>query len=65
MVFFVQSISTLLPTGLTLTAYASSLGTRVYTKYCVLRKQQNQMVQKLGNIYKRYAQLLANNTQVG
>uniref|UniRef100_A0A3P8UQT3 DNA-directed RNA polymerase n=1 Tax=Cynoglossus semilaevis TaxID=244447 RepID=A0A3P8UQT3_CYNSE len=59
----IQSISTLLPTGLTLTAYASSLGTRVYTKYCVLRKQQNQMVQKLGNIYKRYAQLLANNTQ--
>lgn len=40
------------------------LGHRVYTKYCVQQKQQNQVVEKLRNIYNAYTDLLAKDTKV-
>lgn len=53
------------PSGESLKILARDLGNRVYTKYAVRQKQQNQTVEKLGNIYKAYTRLLAKDTEVG
>uniref|UniRef100_A0A8C9Z114 DNA-directed RNA polymerase n=1 Tax=Sander lucioperca TaxID=283035 RepID=A0A8C9Z114_SANLU len=52
------------PSGESLKILASDLGNRVYTKYSVRQKHQNQMVEKLGNIYNGYTDLLAKDTKV-
>ncbi|XP_059197973.1 DNA-directed RNA polymerase, mitochondrial [Centropristis striata] len=58
-----QSIATLPPAGDSLKNIANILGNSVYTKYCVRQKHQNQMVEKLGNIYNAYTDLLAKDTK--
>ena len=60
----VQSVANLPPSGDSLKILAGDLGSRVYTKYSVLQKQQNQMVEKLGKIYCSYTDLLAKDTKV-
>lgn len=59
----VQSVANLPPSGESLKILARDLGTRVYTKYSVRQKQQNQMVQKLSNIYSSYTNTLAKDTE--
>ncbi|XP_072245864.1 DNA-directed RNA polymerase, mitochondrial [Leuresthes tenuis] len=59
-----QSVNNLPPTGESLKTLASDLGNRVYTKYSVQQKQQNQMVEKLRNIYNAYTELLAKDTKM-
>lgn len=51
-------------TGESLKVLARDLGNRVYTKYCVQQKYQNQTVEKMSNIYNTYADLLAKDTKV-
>lgn len=53
------------PSGESLKFLAHDLGNSVYTKYCVRQKHQHQTVEKLGNIYKTYLDLLAKDTKVG
>lgn len=60
----VQSVAKLPPTGEALKILARELGNRVYTKYCVRQKQKNQMVEKLGNIYNAFTDVLAKDTKV-
>lgn len=60
----VQSVANMPPSGESLKILARDLGNRVYTKYCVQQKRQNQMVEKLGNIYNTYTKLLAKDTKV-
>ncbi|KAI3368300.1 hypothetical protein L3Q82_008012 [Scortum barcoo] len=60
----IQSVANLPPSGESLKILARDLGNRVYTKYCVRQKHQNQMVEKLGNIYNAYTDLLAKDTKV-
>ncbi|XP_063748166.1 DNA-directed RNA polymerase, mitochondrial isoform X2 [Eleginops maclovinus] len=55
----IQSIDNLPPSGESLKVLAKYLGSRVNTKYQVRQKQQNQMVEKLNNIYNTYTDLLA------
>lgn len=50
--------------GESLKTLARDLGNRVYTKYSVQQKLQNQIVEKLGNIYSAYVDLLAKDTKV-
>lgn len=52
------------PNGESLKILARDLGNRVYTKYCVRQKHQNQILEKLGNIYNAYTELLAKDTKV-
>uniref|UniRef100_A0A8C9YZI6 DNA-directed RNA polymerase n=1 Tax=Sander lucioperca TaxID=283035 RepID=A0A8C9YZI6_SANLU len=59
----IQSVASLPPSGESLKILASDLGNRVYTKYSVRQKHQNQMVEKLGNIYNGYTDLLAKDTK--
>ncbi len=60
----VQSVASLPPSGESLKILARDLGNRVYTKYSVRQKHQNQMVEKLGCIYNTYTDLLAKDTKV-
>lgn len=60
----VQSVANLAPRGESLKILARDLGARVYTKYSVQQKHQNQTLEKLGNIYKGYTDLLAKDTKV-
>ncbi|XP_070764793.1 DNA-directed RNA polymerase, mitochondrial [Enoplosus armatus] len=59
----IQSVASLSPSGESLKILATDLGSRVYTKYSVQQKHQNQMVEKLGNIYSTYTDLLAKDTK--
>lgn len=61
---FLQSVTNLPPSGESLKILARDLGNRIYTKYCVRQKQQNQIVEKLGSIYSAYTDLLAKDTKV-
>lgn len=60
----IQSVANLPPSGESLKILARDLGNRVYTKYSVRHKQQNQMLEKMGNIYNVYTDLLAKDTKV-
>ncbi|XP_070687928.1 DNA-directed RNA polymerase, mitochondrial [Pempheris klunzingeri] len=59
----IQSVANLPPSGESLKIIARDLGNRVYTMYSVRQKQQNQMVEKLCNIYSAYTDLLAKDTK--
>lgn len=59
-----QSVATLPPSGESLKILARDLGSRVYTKYSVRQKHQNQMLEKLSTIYNRYTEVLAKDTKV-
>ncbi|KAL6107719.1 polrmt [Pungitius sinensis] len=59
----IQSVASLPPSGESLKILGRDLGHRVYTKYCVQQKQQNQVVEKLRNIYSAYTDLLAKDTK--
>ncbi|XP_032381991.1 DNA-directed RNA polymerase, mitochondrial isoform X1 [Etheostoma spectabile] len=59
----IQSVASLPPSGESLKILASDLGNRVYTKYSVRQKHQNQIVKKLANIYNGYIDLLAKDTK--
>lgn len=61
---FVQSVANMPPSGESLKVLARDLGHRVYTKYCVRQKFENQAVEKLGSIYSAYTELLAKDTKV-
>lgn len=52
------------PSGEALKILAREVGGRVYSKYSVLQKYRNQEVEKLGNIYNAYTELLAKDTKV-
>uniref|UniRef100_A0A671UEM3 DNA-directed RNA polymerase n=1 Tax=Sparus aurata TaxID=8175 RepID=A0A671UEM3_SPAAU len=56
-------IANMSPSGESLKVLAKDLGNRVYTKYCVRQKHQNQILEKLGNIYNAYTELLAKDTK--
>ncbi|KAM7410187.1 hypothetical protein PAMA_001571 [Pampus argenteus] len=60
----IQSVANMPPSGESLKILARDLGNRVYTKYTVRQKHQNQTVEKMGNIYNAYTGLLAKDTQV-
>uniref|UniRef100_A0A672HQR7 DNA-directed RNA polymerase n=1 Tax=Salarias fasciatus TaxID=181472 RepID=A0A672HQR7_SALFA len=60
----IQSVSNLPPSGESLKILARDLGHRVFTKYSVRQKHQNQTVEKLGSIYSMYTDLLAKDTKV-
>uniref|UniRef100_A0AAX7TAQ7 DNA-directed RNA polymerase n=1 Tax=Astatotilapia calliptera TaxID=8154 RepID=A0AAX7TAQ7_ASTCA len=60
----IQSVANLPPSGESLKILARDLGNRVFTKYCVRQKHQNQTVEKLGSIYNAYTDLLAKDTKV-
>uniref|UniRef100_A0A669BC71 DNA-directed RNA polymerase n=1 Tax=Oreochromis niloticus TaxID=8128 RepID=A0A669BC71_ORENI len=59
----IQSVANLPPSGESLKILARDLGNRVFTKYCVRQKHQNQTVEKLGSIYNAYTDLLAKDTK--
>uniref|UniRef100_A0A669BXA8 DNA-directed RNA polymerase n=1 Tax=Oreochromis niloticus TaxID=8128 RepID=A0A669BXA8_ORENI len=61
----IQSVANLPPSGESLKILARDLGNRVFTKYCVRQKHQNQTVEKLGSIYNAYTDLLAKDTKIG
>lgn len=61
---FFQSVATFPPSGESLKILARDLGSRVYTKYSVRQKHQNQMLEKLSTIYNRYTRVLAKDTKV-
>ncbi|XP_061743914.1 DNA-directed RNA polymerase, mitochondrial isoform X2 [Nerophis ophidion] len=60
----IQSIASIPPSGESLLILAKGLGTRVYTKYSVLQKHRSEVLEKLGNIYNTYIDLLAKDTKV-
>ncbi|XP_037530208.1 DNA-directed RNA polymerase, mitochondrial [Nematolebias whitei] len=60
----IQSVSNLPPCGQSLRVVAKDIGNRVYTKYCIHQKHQNQTVEKLESIYYAYTDLLAKDTKV-
>ncbi|XP_006800467.2 DNA-directed RNA polymerase, mitochondrial [Neolamprologus brichardi] len=60
----IQSVANLPPSGESLKILARDLGNRVFTKYCVRQKHQNQTVEKLGSIYNAYTDLLAKDIKV-
>ncbi|XP_023265435.1 DNA-directed RNA polymerase, mitochondrial [Seriola lalandi dorsalis] len=59
----IQSVANLPPSGESLKILAGDLGNRVYTKYSVGQKHQNQTLEKLGNIYNTFTELLAKDTK--
>uniref|UniRef100_H3CZ72 DNA-directed RNA polymerase n=1 Tax=Tetraodon nigroviridis TaxID=99883 RepID=H3CZ72_TETNG len=59
----IQSVATLPPSGESLKILARDLGSRVYTKYSVRQKHQNQMLDKLSAIYNKYTRVLAKDTK--
>ncbi|KAM3876120.1 DNA-directed RNA polymerase, mitochondrial [Diretmus argenteus] len=60
----IQSVSNLPLRGQSLKCLARDLGHRVYTKYSVRQKGKSQMVEKMGNIYSAYTDLLARDNEV-
>ncbi|XP_023141143.2 DNA-directed RNA polymerase, mitochondrial [Amphiprion ocellaris] len=60
----IQSVANMPPSGESLKLLARDLGNRVYTKYTVRQKQENQMVEKMAGIYNLYTDLLAKDTKV-
>uniref|UniRef100_A0A8C8A189 DNA-directed RNA polymerase n=1 Tax=Oryzias sinensis TaxID=183150 RepID=A0A8C8A189_9TELE len=60
----IQGVANMPPSGESLKVLARDLGHRVYTKYCVRQKFENQAVEKLGSIYSAYTELLAKDTKV-
>ncbi|KAM4574867.1 DNA-directed RNA polymerase, mitochondrial [Fundulus diaphanus] len=60
----IQSVTNMPPSGESLKILARDVGNRIYTKYCVRQKHQNQTVEKLGSIYDAYTDLLAKDTKV-
>ncbi|KAM6963404.1 LOW QUALITY PROTEIN: DNA-directed RNA polymerase, mitochondrial [Aplochiton taeniatus] len=58
-----QSLSNLPPSGESLHILAKELGHRVHTKFCVYLKGHCQIVDKLGNLYNHYVDLLAKDTK--
>ncbi|XP_076009563.1 DNA-directed RNA polymerase, mitochondrial [Genypterus blacodes] len=59
----IQSLSTMPPTGVSLSTIAIYMGNRVFTMCSVREKHCNQMVEKLANIYSSYAELLVKDTK--
>uniref|UniRef100_A0A8C5D5J6 DNA-directed RNA polymerase n=1 Tax=Gouania willdenowi TaxID=441366 RepID=A0A8C5D5J6_GOUWI len=59
-----QSVANLPPSGESLKILARDLGNRVYTKYFVRQKEQSQTLEKLGNIYNAYTELVAKDAKV-
>nr|XP_020487707.1 DNA-directed RNA polymerase, mitochondrial [Labrus bergylta] len=59
----IQSVANMPPSGESLKILARELGNRVHTKYSVRQKNKNQAVEKLGNIYNAYTELLANDSK--
>ncbi|XP_061833867.1 DNA-directed RNA polymerase, mitochondrial [Nerophis lumbriciformis] len=60
----IQSVASIPPSGESLLILAKGLGTQVYTKYLILQKCRNDVLEKLGNIYNAYIDLLAKDTKV-
>uniref|UniRef100_A0A6Q2YNN7 DNA-directed RNA polymerase n=1 Tax=Esox lucius TaxID=8010 RepID=A0A6Q2YNN7_ESOLU len=60
----IQSLANLPPSGESLHILAKQLGVRVHNKFCILMKEQNQMVDKLNNIYNEYVELLSKDNKV-
>uniref|UniRef100_A0A6Q2XNU6 DNA-directed RNA polymerase n=1 Tax=Esox lucius TaxID=8010 RepID=A0A6Q2XNU6_ESOLU len=58
------SLANLPPSGESLHILAKQLGVRVHNKFCILMKEQNQMVDKLNNIYNEYVELLSKDNKV-
>ncbi|XP_051978328.1 DNA-directed RNA polymerase, mitochondrial [Xyrauchen texanus] len=58
-----QSLVKLSPSGESLLIMAEEMGTRVHNMYCIRQKSHSRMIEKLGNIYSSYAELLANDTK--
>ncbi|XP_069503971.1 DNA-directed RNA polymerase, mitochondrial isoform X2 [Ambystoma mexicanum] len=59
-----QSISNLPPSGDSLLVVARDLGTQIYNKYCISRKDRTHVVSKMDALYAGYSQLLAKETKV-
>uniref|UniRef100_A0A665WUW3 DNA-directed RNA polymerase n=1 Tax=Echeneis naucrates TaxID=173247 RepID=A0A665WUW3_ECHNA len=59
----IQSVTNMPPRGESLKILAGDLGNRVFTKYSVRQKHRNQTVEKLGNIYNTYTDLLAKDSK--
>ncbi|XP_053713267.1 DNA-directed RNA polymerase, mitochondrial [Synchiropus splendidus] len=59
----IQSVTSLPPSGESLKILARDLGNRVFTKYAVQQKHQNQTVKKLNTVYSSYTELLAKDTK--
>ncbi|AWP11147.1 putative DNA-directed RNA polymerase mitochondrial [Scophthalmus maximus] len=59
----IQSVAHMPPSGESLKILAGNLGNRVFTRYSVRQKYQNQMVEKLDKIYSIYTDLLAKETK--
>uniref|UniRef100_UPI0037E77CFC DNA-directed RNA polymerase, mitochondrial n=1 Tax=Semicossyphus pulcher TaxID=241346 RepID=UPI0037E77CFC len=59
----IQSVANMPPSGESVKILAGDLGNRVYTKYSVRQKIRNQKVEKLGNIYNAYTDLLAKDSK--
>ncbi|XP_070817738.1 DNA-directed RNA polymerase, mitochondrial [Chaetodon trifascialis] len=59
----IQSVANLPPSGESLRILARDLGNRVFTKYSVRQKHQNQTLEKLASIYYAYTDLLAKDTK--
>ncbi|KAJ7993063.1 hypothetical protein DPEC_G00268550 [Dallia pectoralis] len=59
----IQSLSEMPPSGESLQVLAKNLGIRVYNKFCILRKRQNHMVDKLNRIYNEYVELVAEDNE--
>lgn len=60
----IQSVASMPPSGESLKIMGRDLGNRVYTMYSVRQKHRNQTVEKLGNIYSAYTDLLAKDSKV-
>nr|XP_057929903.1 DNA-directed RNA polymerase, mitochondrial isoform X2 [Doryrhamphus excisus] len=59
----IQSVASMPPSGESLLILAKDLGSRVYTKYTVQQKYRSQILEKLGNIYNTYTDVLAKDTK--
>ncbi|KAM6921541.1 DNA-directed RNA polymerase, mitochondrial [Xenentodon cancila] len=60
----IQSVTSMPPSGEALKFLARDLGNRVFTKYCVRQKYQNETVKKIESVYNAYTDLLAKNNKV-
>ncbi|XP_061593708.1 DNA-directed RNA polymerase, mitochondrial isoform X2 [Cololabis saira] len=60
----IQSVASMPPSGEALKFLARDLGNRVFTKYSVRQKYQNETVKKIESVYNAYTDLLAKNNKV-
>ncbi|XP_061457097.1 DNA-directed RNA polymerase, mitochondrial [Rhineura floridana] len=58
-----RSISTLPPQGESLVVIARELGTKIYNRYILQKKNRSGLVEKVQSLYESYARLLAKDTQ--